>query len=125
MVSCFAHRQMITRLSLLGHGGGLRYTYGLKGGGTSRNRHTFATNFNKIINPTNDIITIETGHPTEVTKNRSYYLFDAYHGAYLIHDEKSVTSMADGSVQVYDESQLDETEYWGQMVKPKYYYRIK
>ena len=87
-------------------------------------RKLLAAKYNAIENPSNEIVTIETSHPDQLVNNQSYYLFDAWHGAYLVHSEQSVTAFADGSIRLLNESELDDTEFWGDMVMQKYHYPI-
>ena len=103
-----------------GSWGNMRYNFGMRGGSKNNNRHTVESLITVIDNPSGEILLADSTHPVE--KPKGYYLFDAYHGVYMVHLKKGNVSFFDGSSFNYGESDLDNTEDWGSMVVDRYQY---
>lgn len=107
-------------------GNRLRLSYGLAGGDSGYMRHTVPVNSLKIAKPANTIIVADATYNDDwflVTKS-NFYLFDYWHGAFMVHSAKAAVTFHDGAVIIAPKSRLDQTEYWGDMGKPKYSYPI-
>ncbi|MEN9362642.1 MAG: hypothetical protein RL095_4177 [Verrucomicrobiota bacterium] len=103
-------------------GNQLRASYGLAGGNSGVTRHTVPVNSLKLAAPANTILLADSAGPVNLKGKSNFYLFDAYHGAHMVHSAKATVSFHDGAVILATESRLAMTEPWGSMVNSKYSY---
>ncbi len=100
-----------------------QFIYGLRGGVLSNNnRYQIATDYNRIANPSGDILVCDTSHPGLVYSN--WNVFDYTHGTYMVHSGKAGVCFSDGSGVAAGESRLDQIPdaAWGTVQTKRYYY---
>ena len=98
----------------------LRFVYGLLGGGYKKNRHTVRASFHKYDNHSKQIMITSASGGWHVPRNLNFYIFGAWHGVYLRHDEKASVNFMDGHSAALDRNELLTTNEWGAYQKDKF-----